>query len=220
MPLNSLWGEAELEYAMGDSACKILFADPDRMRLCGNFIRSAEVKTVLCRPADHWDEDEFSSSFIWSDVIAAGAGAGAPSTEGIDPDDECMYMYTSGTTGFPKGVVHTQRGVGTLLKTIELGTIISAPGPADKILLAVPLFHITAISAVFLMSLPTGSAIVMMYKWDPAVALDLIENEQITGLTGVPTMVQDILMAPEYREGAFCFPLISFVCPLICLVFH
>jgi len=67
--------------------------------------------------------------------------------------------------------------------------------------LAVPLFHITAVAGVFLRSIVTGSRIISMRKWDAGVALDLIEREQVTGFTGVPTMMADILSHPNYSKN-------------------
>merc|ERR1719316_651959 len=64
--------------------------------------------------------------------------------------------------------------------------------------MAVPLFHITALGGIFLLSLPRAEKIVLMYKWDAAEALDLIEGERISRFTGVPTMEGDMLSHPNF----------------------
>merc|ERR1719343_902471 len=79
-------------------------------------------------------------------------------------------------------------------------SLVLLPDDAPCSLLPVPLFHITAVGPVFLMSLPRCEKLVMMYKWDAGAALDLIEREKCTRFTGVPTMVADMLTHPNYTE--------------------
>jgi long-chain acyl-CoA synthetase len=93
--------------------------------------------------------------------------------------------------------VHTQRSVGTSMKVGELSTV-AQPDPDGVLLMAVPLFHITALCAMGLFSIPGGSKIVMMRKWDAAEGLRLIEKEKVTRVTGVPTMMQDLMRHPDW----------------------
>jgi len=95
-------------------------------------------------------------------------------------------------------VIHTQRSLGTMLRILDLGTVIMPAG--NVLLLAVPLFHITAIAGVFLRSVVTGSTLISMRKWDAGKALSLIETEKVTGFTGVPTMLRDLLEHPAYTQ--------------------
>merc|ERR1712087_549765 len=85
-----------------------------------------------------------------------------------------------------------------MLRLLDLSTAIIPGGNA--LLLAVPLFHITAVAGVFLRSVVTGSKIISMRKWDAGVALDLIEREKVSALTGVPTMMTDILSHPSFAK--------------------
>ena len=64
-------------------------------------------------------------------------------------------------------------------------------------LVSVPLFHVTGCHAIFLLSIPVGRKTVLMYKWDPDVALDLIEREKISIFTGVPTMSYEMVEAQK-----------------------
>eukprot|EP00854_Cymbomonas_tetramitiformis_P010447 gene10447-12354_t len=118
----------------------------------------------------------------------------------VDPDSDAVIMYTSGTTGNPKGVRQTHRGVCQAILAINhveqslragMGYL-AAFIPLPCQLLAVPLFHVTGTHAVLLAGLLLGRKTVIMHKWDPKEALVSIEKEKATHFTGVPTMILEI----------------------------
>jgi len=197
VPLNSMWGTQELEYAVKDSGTKVIFGDIQRLRSCMSFVSGSDIKTILCQGTAQ-EADEVGAA-MWDDVVSAGKGKPYPSIKGVKPEDTVMIMYTSGSTGFPKGVVHSQCAMNTFFKMGVLSKFM-IPDAAPACLMAVPLFHITALGGIFLLSLPRAEKIVLMYKWDAAEALDLIEGEKITRFTGVPTMVGDMLSHPNFTQ--------------------
>ncbi len=131
---------------------------------------------------------------LWRDALASGAEPG-PLSAGAD--DLCVIPYTSGTTGVPKGCMHTHRSImHTLVASVRWFTL-----PAQATLLAVaPFFHVTGMQSGMNGPLYNGNTLVILPRWDRDVAARCVQRHRIIGWTGVPAMIQDFLLNPNIDE--------------------
>ncbi len=129
----------------------------------------------------------------WPQALQAGHRPG-PAHAG--PDDLAMLPYTSGTTGLPKGCMHTHR---TLMSNAVSGQWMHSS--AESVALAVvPMFHITGMVGGVLGVVYQGATMVILPRWDRELAGRLIARRHITHWTCIPTMVIDLFGSPNYRS--------------------
>jgi long-chain acyl-CoA synthetase len=202
---NAWWTEDEMKFALEDSGAKVLIGDQQRIDTAHHVARAMGVKMLIARPETEVgpDIDE------WSKVVKSGLG---PLVADIQPDDDCTILYTSGTTGRPKGAVSTHRAVVNSLMAFSArnGVLALASDPEDKLMsqsehptsfiLIVPLFHVTGCVPVMLSCFVAGLKLVIMYKWDAGKALPIIQEERITNFVGVPTQSWDLVNHPDFDK--------------------
>ena len=128
----------------------------------------------------------------WTDALAAGHQPG-PHTAA--PDDLALLPYTSGTTGLPKGCMHSHR---TLMHNVIGGAVWGHGGPEAVGLGVVPMFHITGFIYGALGSVAAGSTTVILPRWDRELAGRLIARHQVSHWTCIPTMIIDLFGSPNY----------------------
>ncbi len=206
VPLNS-WGQAEeLEYALSDAGAVLVFCDQQRADLVADRLEAMNCRAIVARSERETDNPRVAT---WESTQQAPATM--PDVD-ISSGDLAMIMYTSGTTGNPKGAVSTHFAVCQAVMNFEVHGYISAMANPEVVgkmmaseyepatLLTVPLFHVSGCYSVFLLNLRGGRKISIMYKWDPEEALKIIERERISVFTGVPTMTMALLESPRFAE--------------------
>jgi fatty-acyl-CoA synthase len=130
----------------------------------------------------------------WTEVLAAGHRPGPHTAR---PDDMALLPYTSGTTGLPKGCIHTHR---TLMHNVVGGGVWGHGGPEVVSLGVVPMFHITGFIYGALGSVAAGSTTVILPRWDRELAGRLIARHGVTHWTCIPTMIIDLFGSPNYQS--------------------
>ncbi len=207
MGMNAWWTGPEMVQALAEAAPRVLFSDRERLeRLEPHLGELPAMQRVGVRVPEPLADGV---------VPYAAVRAHAPLLPDVrpDPDSDACIFYTSGTTGGPKGARLTHRGcVANLWSILFWGAVQArarelagdsppppAPGGGAQLvsLVTTPLFHVTANNCVAQMMTLSGGKLVLMYRWDAGRALELIERERVTNLTGVPTMVRELLAHPE-----------------------
>ncbi|MEG3586493.1 MAG: class I adenylate-forming enzyme family protein [Actinomycetota bacterium] len=203
VPLNAWWEPEELGFALNDSGAKVVFADTERIeKILNSNVNTASLQIIRVRSKSQ-DNDIAVSLESLLDLDST-----MPEVE-IDPDENATILYTSGTTGSPKGAVSSHRAILSALlgfsaraqvaELVEPQKDPSEITQRNSFMLCVPLFHVTGLIPVMLGSFVGQSKLVMMHKWDPNRALELIEQEQVTHFIGVPTMSWDLLEAETFN---------------------
>ncbi len=212
-PLNGWWTGEELLYGLKDSGAKIVIADAERYARIEPYV--GECPDLECIVVTRADQTP-AGALRFEDIIGAPASwASLPDAPLPDvplaPDDDASILYTSGTTGNSKGAIQTHRNAtcpilaaqfAAARNFIRRGEPIPAPDPNIQraLLLAVPFFHTTGAHAILCPSLMTGTKIVMMRRFEPVRAMQLIEREKITSAGGVPTIAWQIVEHPDREK--------------------
>jgi len=205
--MNAWWTATEMAYGLNDAQPKVLFADAERIaRLAEQPQMLGEALLVAVRA------EPPAGAVPWSVVIAQGGDL--PSVD-VDPDADACIFYTSGTTGFPKGAQLTHRGcVANLMNMMFQGQVQTlatqratgvtpdpdAPLPVPVSLITTPLFHVTANNCAAYGTTAAGGKMVLMYRWDATEALELIQRERVTGVSGVPVMARELITHPDFAR--------------------
>ncbi|HEY0454337.1 long-chain fatty acid--CoA ligase [Actinophytocola sp.] len=180
VPLNTRLTPPELAYILRDSGATVLIHAPTHDE------HAAELRDLVdVLPLDAYER------------LLADAPTD-PRDDPVDPDDLAMIMYTSGTTGRPKGAALTHANI----HWNSLNLLIDVDLAGDEVTLVnAPMFHVAALNQTVLPTLLKGGTVVLMSAFDPSRTLELIARHRVTYLFGVPAMFQAVAAAPGWAAA-------------------
>jgi long-chain acyl-CoA synthetase len=208
VPVNLGWRPDEVTYVLGHSGARGIVVETQLIGAMRDAIAKAgEVADVIVAPGTTpgtgegtapQQEDHEPSDRAWTTIEALTAGQSDAEPECfVDDRDALSYLYTSGTTSFPKGVVGSH--VAIYLESMS-GALDSGWRAGDRFAAMMPMFHTAQLNAFCTPAILVGATIYAMRGFDPAALLDLIEREQVTQIFGLPMMYRAALDHPSFHE--------------------
>jgi long-chain acyl-CoA synthetase len=208
VPLNAWWKGEELAYGVSDSGSEFLFCDAERAHRLAPHLASLDLRRIV---VTRDQAPPVAGQLRYEEVLAAAPAVPELPAVTLEPEDEATIFYTSGTTGKPKGALGTHRNICNNLMSLAFVQLRAAmrsgkaPAAGDDRpqiaqLISVPFFHATGCHSILCGATSFGLKLVMMYKWDPERALELIERERVTSFGGVPSMVWQVLEAASFHK--------------------
>lgn len=211
VPANSMYVEREIEHIVRDSGARIALVGQELHERLRSLVQAGDLdhvvvhayndyvaaETDLALPADVAEPRrpvEGDAAVAWSDALAAGHD---PQAVEIGPESLCVLGYTSGTTGQPKGCVHTHASV----MAPVVGSAAWRGGQASDVSLSVaPFFHFLGMQGGMNLPLYVGATIVLMQRWNRDVALTLMQRYRITWWSAPPAMITEFFANPAVAE--------------------
>ncbi|MFJ9080498.1 long-chain fatty acid--CoA ligase [Streptomyces sp. NPDC102278] len=191
VPLNVRLAAPELAYNLADSGSAILVHGPEQAAAAGAAAAEAGVRHRIAVTGP--DED----GALGYEELLAGARTG-PLDEAVAPQDPCMIMYTSGTTGRPKGAVLSHANI----TWNSVNVLVDTDLAGDEVTLVVaPLFHTAGLNMTCLPTLLKGGRVVLLGAFDAERVLELIEDLRVTYMFGVPTMYDAMAARPRWETA-------------------
>ncbi|MEU4878010.1 long-chain fatty acid--CoA ligase [Streptomyces sp. NPDC021608] len=184
VPLNTRLAGPEIAYQLADSGAKALVYGPSHAGLVAGLPGNTDVRTYVEVGAEYEE--------------ALDAASDEPVDTPVAPDDTCVIMYTSGTTGRPKGAMLTHGNLTWNAVNVLVDTDLIAD---ERALVSAPLFHTAGLNMLTLPVLLKGGCCVLVEAFDPAATLDLIERHRITFMFGVPTMFEQVARHPRWPDA-------------------
>jgi len=193
MPLNCRLTAEELAFILKDGGARALVFDADLAPVVEQIRAMGDAGSDV----EHWIciGDTTPDFAVDYEALLAAQDATEPA-EKAGADDNLFIMYTSGTTGHPKGVVHTHRTVMWALFTLSNTADIQL---RDKYMVLLPLFHVGALTPL-ICGVYKGNTLVILRHFDPVQTWSLIETERVTTTLAVPAMLGFMLQVPDFQR--------------------
>lgn len=197
VPLPPMLRPDEYRYFLEDAGVTVgvvggeQYADVKAAGLAHAVVADLSEGTTLPLPTGLDTRPELQPGDVsWQTALRASP---APEAE-VGTQDLAALPYTSGTTGKPKGAMHTH---GSVQANVTGSAVMRGANPADVLLMTLPLFHVSAFVHDMLMGLYLGNRVVMMARWDKALARELTRTQGVTVWFAITTLVVDLLSLPD-----------------------
>ncbi|WP_037834436.1 acyl-CoA synthetase [Streptomyces sp. NRRL F-4474] len=191
VPLNTRLTAPELAYNLSDSGSTVLIHAPEHAAAARTAADEAGVRHRIALEGP----DGPGEGALSYEELPAGAHTGELLDVSVAPEDPCMIMYTSGTTGRPKGAVLSHANI----TWNSVNVLVDTDLTADEVTLVVaPLFHTGALNMTCLPTLLKGGRVVLLAAFDADRVLELVEDLRVTYLFGVPTMYDAMAVRPRW----------------------
>lgn len=214
VPINGWWKGGELQYALSDSGAKLAIMDDERLARVLPHLKDCPALERILTSGSEQDVPGPPVERL-EDIIGKSAGwnllpeRARPDVE-IASDDEACIMFTSGTTGQPKGALATHRNIMSSMPAADFNLArtylrrnIALPGPSGMQwtnLLSLPFFNGNGCFLQLMPAIVRGTKLVLMHKWDAERAMQLIQDERVNSAGGVPTIVWQLVEHPRRKE--------------------
>jgi long-chain acyl-CoA synthetase len=183
VPMNVMLKEREAEFYLADSGATAVFAWYEHEDVVRPAADAAGAAVVLVEPG------RFGA------LLAEVALPGGHDDERRDPDDTAVVLYTSGTTGRPKGAELTHDGLRRNAAAVVEMLRLAAEG--EVIFGGLPLFHSFGQTSCMNTSVTAGATFTLLQRFDPGKTLEILQRDRVTVFEGVPTMYSALLHHPE-----------------------
>ncbi|MFG2452570.1 long-chain fatty acid--CoA ligase [Streptomyces sp. NPDC048512] len=184
VPLNPRLAGPEIAHQLTDSGARALVYAPGLTGLVAGLPGGGEVRTYI------------DVGRTYEELIAGASEE--PIDQPVTADDTCIIMYTSGTTGRPKGAMLTHGNLTWNAVNVLVDHDLTAD---ERALVSAPLFHTAGLNMLTLPVILKGGTCVLTESFDPAATLDLVERHRITFMFGVPTMFDRVARHPRWAEA-------------------
>jgi sulfoacetate-CoA ligase len=186
-PLNLLAQPSQFQYVLDHCDARLVFASPDQAERLDAAMRriSRRITAVVC------DVD--------APAVAADEASDAALAADVGEEDDALMMYTSGTTGVPKGVVLANRSVVAGGQFVSEAHRLTA---ADRVLAVLPFYHINAQIVTAIAPLVHGGSLVLPHRFSVSAFWELVDRHRCTWVNVVPTIISYLLNGPDpFVEG-------------------
>lgn len=188
VPLNHRSVGRELAYLINNSGTNVLIVESEFVEVVNSIRHELDsVRSFICLDAeveDMLNYEELISRFPPDEP-----------TDGVEADDPCVLFYTSGTTGRPKGAIHTHKSI-----LAEARVPHRTLSSGDVVLCVMPFFHVGGSAANMIPAFAVGATLVIHKKFDESLVLETIEKERVTYVFLVPTMIIRLLEHPNLMK--------------------